>query len=89
MKVKDPGRAPVSILFPPGRGAGPDDRPSEPACFHDLALDQVIASVTDGFDEYDLVPLFHQPLASVEETSFRRDVFHDLERPLSSTPPAG
>ena len=38
------------------------DKPEEPACFGDLHLDQVLASMTAGREEYDLKPFFYTPL---------------------------
>ncbi|MGF6178424.1 hypothetical protein [Ensifer sp. 4252] len=45
-----------SILFPaPGQSAGPSPQPN---CFGDLNLDQIIASVKAGREEYDLKTFF-------------------------------
>ena len=38
------------------------DKPEEPACFGDLHLDQVLASMTAGREDYDLKPFFYTPL---------------------------
>ena len=38
------------------------DKPEEPACFSDLHLDQVLASMTAGREDYDLKPFFYTPL---------------------------
>ena len=38
------------------------DKPEEPACFGDLHLDQVLASMVAGREEYDLKPFFYTPL---------------------------
>jgi DNA mismatch repair protein MutS len=68
-----------SILFgdtPPP--AGLDGRPA-PACFRDLNLDQVTASVTAGLGDYQLEPFFHTPLARLDEISYRHEVFRDLD----------
>lgn len=65
-----------SILF---AGAPPDlAGASEPAFFRDLNLDQVVAVLVNGRDEYDLAPFFHVPLRSVEEVGYRHEVFRDL-----------
>jgi DNA mismatch repair protein MutS len=67
----------LSILFPDGvpeRVAA-----EEPLCFHDLNLDQVVQVAVAGRDEYDLVPFYYTPLASVEQIKYRNEVFRDLE----------
>jgi DNA mismatch repair protein MutS len=66
-----------SILFD-----APDDRPTdaEPPCFADLNLDQVVAAITAGREDYDLAPLFHSPLHTVEAIDYRHRVMRDLER---------
>jgi DNA mismatch repair protein MutS len=71
---------PCSILF---------DRPhpslvwgarTHPAYFADLNLDQVVAAVTAGRDEYDLAPYFSAPLPDVAAVRYRQDVLRDIER---------
>jgi DNA mismatch repair protein MutS len=69
-----------SILFP--ADAVPAGLESEePASFADLNLDQVVARVTSGRDEYELRPLFWTPLESVPAIGYRHGVFRDLEDP--------
>jgi DNA mismatch repair protein MutS len=66
-----------SILF---------DRPdhgvelTEPSCFADLNLDQVVETMTGGFAEYVLQPFFYTPLHDVKAVQYRHDVLHDLEK---------
>ena len=55
-----------------------------PGFFRDLNLDQILASITIGKQEYNLPPFFHQPLKSVEAVEYRQDVIRDLQ-----DPPAG
>ena len=55
------------------------DHLTEPACFADLHLDQILASLTAGREEYALAPLFYQPLHDAEAVRYRHDVLHDLE----------
>jgi DNA mismatch repair protein MutS len=67
-----------SILFgdmPPPADLGSHP---EPAFFHDLNLDQVVASVTAGFGDYHLEPFFYVPAAGLDEISYRHEVFRDL-----------
>lgn len=69
-----------SILF-----ESPDDGPPlglvpEPDFFGDLNLDQIVARVVGGYDEYDLKPFFHTELTSESAVRYRHDVMRDLER---------
>jgi len=65
-----------SILF----AGGGDDRTGEPDFFADLRLDQVVASLTAGREEYDLAGYFYLPLHEVEAVHYRHHVFADLEQ---------
>jgi DNA mismatch repair protein MutS len=56
------------------------DAPDEPAFFGDLHLDQILASLTAGREEYQLEPLFYRPLHDVEAVRYRHDVLRDLEQ---------
>jgi DNA mismatch repair protein MutS len=53
----------------------------EPDFFADLHLDQVVASLVGGRQEYDLQPFFYTPLHDVESVRYRHHVLGDLERP--------
>jgi DNA mismatch repair protein MutS len=69
----------LSILFP---GGTPElSSVGEPLFFHDLNLDQVVEAAVGGREEYDLVPFYYSPLASVEQIEYRHDVFRDLDVP--------
>lgn len=52
-----------------------------PECFRDLNLDQILAAILDGNEEYDLAPIFHSPLRTEEAVVQRQQVFRDLEKP--------
>lgn len=71
-----------SILFDRPEDSIAIDRQTMPDCFTDLNLDQVVASITAGRDEYNLKPFFFSPLRRVSSISFRHDVFRDLEHPV-------
>ena len=71
----------VSILFD-GTDAGIDIGHEEaPDFFTDLRLDQVVASVVAGREEYRLEPFFHAPLTDLGSIAYRHEVFQDLESP--------
>ncbi len=65
-----------SVLFDRPPESAP---PPEPDFFGDLHLDQICASLSQGREEYDLVPLFRTPLHSVESVRYRHHVLGDLE----------
>ncbi len=65
-----------SILHPPG--AAPKLATEAPAWFADLHMDRVVASLTDGREEFELAPLLHTPLRDVDAVAWRQDVVRDL-----------
>jgi hypothetical protein len=65
-----------SILFPDGREV---DGTPEPACFRDLNLDQIVATVAAGRPEYKLAPFFHVPADDLATVAYRHAVFRDLD----------
>lgn len=65
---------------------GPTSEPREPACFRDLNLGQVVASITAEFRVYDLDGLFYAPLRDVDEIAYRHEVFVDLQDSLIADP---
>ena len=69
-----------SILFDADQ-PGIDGTVEEPEFFTDLHLDQIVASLTAGREEYDLVPFFYRPLHDVEAVQYRHHVLRDLEQP--------
>lgn len=68
-----------SVLFGDEAIAQSGDERAEPDFFHDLNLDQIVAAVTAGREEYRLDSFFYTPLADVEAISRRHEVFTDLE----------
>ena len=56
----------VSIAW---RDGGPQLNAAPPACFKDLNLGDVVDAACEGYEEYDLKPLFYTPLTTPEELS--------------------
>ncbi len=72
-----------SILFDRPQESEDASGPTQPAFFADLNLDQVVESMTNGRDEYELDPFFYTPLHEAETVRYRQDVLRDLEtRPV-------
>lgn len=69
-----------SILFDRATDRVAADSATEPAFFGDLHLDQVVASLTGGREEYELAPFFYFPLHSVQSVRYRHHVLRDLEQ---------
>ena len=70
-----------SILFPNPADHDSARTASEPEYFSDLALDQVIAAICTGKEEYDLERYFYVPLSDADDVVFRQEVMQDLEQP--------
>lgn len=66
-----------SILF---LGDIPPLELEEPDCFVDLNLDQVLASMLAGREQYELGPFFYTPLHDVAAVRHRHEVLRDLEK---------
>lgn len=75
-----------SILFPGFDGRPADEPRSAPDFFVDLNLDQIVAAVTSGKEEYDLKPFFYASLHDVDAITYRHEIMGDLEKaPLLDT----
>ncbi|MGW5115297.1 MutS-related protein [Streptomyces noursei] len=70
-----------SILFPTvdDEAAAAEAGQREPDYFPDLHLDQIVAALTEGREEYDLAPFFRARLRSVPAVLYRHEVFRDLQ----------
>ena len=69
-----------SILFEHPQSAVGVDGLREPDFFVDLNLDQVLASMTAGREQYRLEPFFFAPLHQVGAVRYRHEVLRDLEK---------
>lgn len=67
-----------SILFANGTDRTAEAA-REPVFFADLNLDQSVAAITAGKDEYNLKPFFYIPLNSLAAVNYRQEIFRDLE----------
>lgn len=70
-----------SILFDMADAKRAPEWREPPECLHDLNLDQVFAAATAGREDYDLLPVFHLPLSSIDAVRYRHEVFQDFENP--------
>jgi DNA mismatch repair protein MutS len=66
-----------SVLFAAAREPQQSDVPSY---FADLNLDQVVATLTKGREEYELSPYFYTPVGDAETIRYRHAVMRDVER---------
>jgi DNA mismatch repair protein MutS len=69
-----------SILFEHETEASQATTPAQPLCFSDLHLDQIVARVCAGRDEYDLAPFFYRSLHTVDAVHYRHQILGDLRR---------
>jgi DNA mismatch repair protein MutS len=65
-----------SILFPSADTVLND---SPPEFFQDLNLDQVVAGILTGGDDYDLAPFFQTPLRDMDAIAYRQEVMLELD----------
>jgi DNA mismatch repair protein MutS len=69
-----------SILFAGDGMPGHIEESPEPAFFTDLNLDQIVASVVAGKEQYAITSYFYSPLTELDAVSYRQEVFQDIER---------
>lgn len=67
-----------SILGP--EPADTVEQAEAPACFADLNLDQVVAHLCAGREDYALAPLLQAPAATIATIRYRQQVMQDLEQ---------
>ena len=68
-----------SILFENSEDRIKEETVEAPDYFVDLNLDQIIAVVTFGRQEYNLEPFFYTPLSQVKTIRYRQEIARDLE----------
>ena len=72
-----------SILFARPEDFVNDRQLDEADFFTDLNLDQIVAAVTAGRDEYNLKPFFYFPLNRTDEIEYRHEVMEHLDASAS------
>jgi DNA mismatch repair protein MutS len=71
-----------SILFAETKDSTTRDAPETPSFFADLNLDQIIAAITAGKQEYNLEPFFYTSLNDIDAIKYRHEIFRDLENEI-------
>ncbi len=80
--ARGPAAAPMSFqsILNPSSDVDANAEISEPPAYSaDLNLNQVVASITSGKQEYNLAPFFYKPLKSCGSVEYRQEVMRDLE----------
>ncbi|TKI07842.1 MutS-related protein [Martelella alba] len=70
-----------SILYPDDYPAEPLADNGPPGYFHDLNLDQLIAVLTEGREEYHLAPVFYHRETSADVVRYRQAIMDDVREP--------
>lgn len=68
-----------SILYALPESVPDNKNTPEPEIFSDLNLDQIVTSITAGYEGYNLKPYFYVPLLQVESVNYRHEIFRELE----------
>ena len=68
-----------SILYPKCESRAETESSEQPAFFKDLNLDQIVAAVTAGRQEYRLQPFFHVSLKDIDAIHYRQEIMRDLQ----------
>ncbi|OCC05454.1 DNA mismatch repair protein MutS [Labrys sp. WJW] len=69
-----------SILYDLHSRASRSPTAQEPDFFKDLNLDQIVAAIVSGRDEYDLTPFFREPPLDLNTIYYRHEIMKDLEQ---------
>jgi DNA mismatch repair ATPase MutS len=71
-----------SILFEKAEDIPTTETVEAPDFFVDLNLDQIVANITLGKQDYNLKPFFYTPLSSIEAIVYRHEIMQDLENKI-------
>ncbi len=71
-----------SILFARADDSLKEELTEAPDFFGDLNLDQIVAAITAGKEEYNLKPFFYASLHDVDAIGYRHEIMQDLESPV-------